>query len=270
MNWLNIRTESLHSPEFIGCNPTRRATWLSLSLWCASQENGGIVSGGATWSDRQWQQTCGVTKREATDSCSLYRVDGDSVVLWGYPSEKENEVQALREAGRLGGLARTSAKVAAARANGAKRNPSKTKAELGSEPKHEPKPNPSLNPTELEGERKENKNENKKDVGENETAAVAATTSAELVLGDEAKAAKPEKQTDAQWLAGIKADPAFAGIDVEREHAKCLRWCSENGKQQTRRRFINWLNRCDRPICAVVSAEQQRSEELSKVNGYEY
>lgn len=47
MNWLNLRTEILHSPEFIGCHPTRRATWLSLSLWCASQENGGIVAGGA-------------------------------------------------------------------------------------------------------------------------------------------------------------------------------------------------------------------------------
>ena len=255
MNWLNIRTEFLHSPEFIGCNPTRRATWLSLSLWCASQENGGIVSGGATWSDRQWQQTCGVTKREAIDSCALYRVDGDNVVLWGYNASKEVEVKAKRKGGRdsaakrWGNRSVDSSAINSAYAEGEGEG-------------------------EGEGERKENKNEkeneNKKYVGENETAADAAPTSAELVLGDVAKAAKPEKQTDAQWLAGIKADPAFAGIDVEREHAKCIRWCSENGKQQTRRRFINWLNRCDRPISAVVSAAQQRSEELSKVNGYEY
>lgn len=99
MNWLNLRTEILHSPEFIGCHPTRRATWLSLSLWCASQENGGIVHGGANWSDRQWQQTCGVTKDEATDSCDLFRVDGADVVLWGYNIEKEREVQAKRAAG---------------------------------------------------------------------------------------------------------------------------------------------------------------------------
>ena len=47
MNWLNLRTETLHAPNYIGSDPTRRATWLSLMLWCAQQENGGIIAGWA-------------------------------------------------------------------------------------------------------------------------------------------------------------------------------------------------------------------------------
>lgn len=262
MNWLNINLKMLRSREYIGSAPEERGTWLSVLGHSCDQENGGRIIGGASWKDRQWQQTCGVTLNEIRRAKRLLLIDGEDVVVFGYPSEKQAELEAKREAGRAGGLSSASSR-ASSRASSCGYSCASTEGEGEGEG---------------EGERNENRNENRKekekekekDVGENETAADAATTSAELVLGDEAKAAKPEKQTDAQWIAGIKADPAFAGIDVEREHAKCLRWCSENGKQQTRRRFINWLNRCDRPIGAVVSAAQQRSEELSKVNGYEY
>jgi hypothetical protein len=69
--------------------------------------------------------------------------------------------------------------------------------------------------------------------------------------------AKPAKapskpETEAEWLAGLAADPAFAGIDVTREHAKATRWCIENGKQLTRRRFVNWLNRADKPMSGAA------------------
>ena len=254
MNWLNINLKMLRSREYIGSAPEERGTWLSVLGHSCDQENDGRIIGGASWKDRQWQQTCGVTLNEIRRAKRLLLIDGEDVVVFGYPSEKQAEVEAKREAGRSGGLSSGKSR-ASSRASSRGHSFARTEGEGEGEG---------------EGERNENKNENKNDVGENETAADAATTSAELVLGDEAKAAKPEKQTDAQWLAGIKADPAFAGIDVEREHAKCIRWCSENGKQQTRRRFINWLNRCDRPIGSVVSAAQQRSEEISKVNGYEY
>lgn len=50
------------------------------------------------------------------------------------------------------------------------------------------------------------------------------------------------------FLSELKADKAYEGIDVEAEHAKMLRWCKENRKQPTRRRFINWLNRADKPL----------------------
>ncbi len=51
-----------------------------------------------------------------------------------------------------------------------------------------------------------------------------------------------------QWLAELKNDPAYAGIEVDREFAKMNRWCEVHKKQGTRRRFINWLNRCDKKM----------------------
>lgn len=57
--------------------------------------------------------------------------------------------------------------------------------------------------------------------------------------------------SDQEWIAGLKADPAYRGIDVDREHAKASRWCASNRKQLTRRRFENWLNRCDLPLATA-------------------
>jgi hypothetical protein len=62
------------------------------------------------------------------------------------------------------------------------------------------------------------------------------------------KAAARPKLTDAEWLASLKNDAAYAGLDVDREHAKATVWCRERRKVLTRQRFINWLNRCDRPL----------------------
>jgi hypothetical protein len=62
------------------------------------------------------------------------------------------------------------------------------------------------------------------------------------------KETEAEPKTEAEWLDELSRDPAFAGINVQQEHAKAIRWGKENRKQISRRRFINWLNRCDRQI----------------------
>lgn len=51
-----------------------------------------------------------------------------------------------------------------------------------------------------------------------------------------------------QWLVGLAAGAAYQGIDVRREFERMVIWCRANRKHPTRRRFLNWLNRCDRPI----------------------
>jgi hypothetical protein len=56
------------------------------------------------------------------------------------------------------------------------------------------------------------------------------------------------KETDEAWLKGLESNPAYAGLDVAREHAKMVAWCSVNGKQPSRRRFVNWLNRAEKPM----------------------
>ena len=63
-----------------------------------------------------------------------------------------------------------------------------------------------------------------------------------------AKASRPASKTPEQLIAELKTSPAYTGIDVPREYARMLEWCARNHKQPTERRFINWLNRCDRPL----------------------
>ena len=106
MNWLNLQTSVIRSPEYVGCDPVQRATWLNLMVYCAEQENGGVIPGAASWKDRRWQQTCGVTKPEVDDQCDLWSFDGENLTIWGYPAEKEEEIQKMRESGARGGKKR--------------------------------------------------------------------------------------------------------------------------------------------------------------------
>lgn len=104
MEWLNLKTSTLHAPEYIGSEPRARAAWLNVSLWCAQQENGGRIDNARGWKDRQWQQTCGVTRREVDSANRLLTWDGDTLKVWNYPADKEQIVRERREIGRSGGL----------------------------------------------------------------------------------------------------------------------------------------------------------------------
>jgi len=46
----------------------------------------------------------------------------------------------------------------------------------------------------------------------------------------------------------LAENPAYQGINIEAELGKMTAWCAANSKQRTRRRFVNWLNRAERPI----------------------
>jgi hypothetical protein len=54
--------------------------------------------------------------------------------------------------------------------------------------------------------------------------------------------------SDLDLVAKFSIDPTYAGIDVKREFGKMIAWCEVNSKTPTRRRFVNWLNRAERPI----------------------
>ena len=113
MIWLNIPTAFLRSPEFVGSEPIERATWLSLLGYCCEQENGGKIADSANWKDRQWQQTCGVSLDEVKFDSKLWSWDGETLVLFAYPIDKQHEVQAKREGGRKGGKASAKARLEA-------------------------------------------------------------------------------------------------------------------------------------------------------------
>jgi len=65
---------------------------------------------------------------------------------------------------------------------------------------------------------------------------------------------------DDTWLHQLAASEAYRGIDVPREFAKMKVWCINAHKQPTRRRFINWLNRCERPIASGVKSQKAIAE----------
>jgi len=103
MNWINIHTDTLRTEDFLGSEPTERATWLSLLAWCCAQENGGVIIDCKGWKDRMWQQLCGVTKSEVETKSFLFGFEGDNLVVNYYPDDAETKVKTLRENGRKGG-----------------------------------------------------------------------------------------------------------------------------------------------------------------------
>lgn len=110
MEWLNTSVTFLNSPEFRRSKIEQRGVWLTLMGYCVQQENGGHIDGTASWSDWDWQQVLGVSKKAVHEDCTLWAwEDGPILVLHGYPVEKEAEVRAKRRAGKRGGLARAAA-----------------------------------------------------------------------------------------------------------------------------------------------------------------
>jgi hypothetical protein len=61
---------------------------------------------------------------------------------------------------------------------------------------------------------------------------------------------KSKSLTDEDWLSSLAEKPVYSGLDVNTLYEKMLVWCENNGKKPTRRRFVNWLNREERPLQA--------------------
>jgi len=55
---------------------------------------------------------------------------------------------------------------------------------------------------------------------------------------------------DEQWLLELQTNPAYQTLDVKALYHKMVVWCQNKGKQPTRGRLINWLNREDKPMTA--------------------
>ena len=107
MDWINLHIPSvLKSPECVGSSPAELGTWLRVLAYACGLECGGTIEGAATWKDRQWQQSCGVTLREVKASGRLLKLVGDDVIINGYPVNKELMVKKNRGSGMAGAMAR--------------------------------------------------------------------------------------------------------------------------------------------------------------------
>jgi hypothetical protein len=82
------------------------------------------------------------------------------------------------------------------------------------------------------------------------------------------KPQKQPKQTDEQWLAELATSSAYRGIDVRREHAKALVWAAANKKTMSRRRFINWVNRCETNMAPQMARAFDSTPSMPEPNGW--
>jgi len=57
-------------------------------------------------------------------------------------------------------------------------------------------------------------------------------------------------QADDEFLDGLQKNPAYSALNVRHCYQRMVAWCDVNNKQPSRRRFINWLNREDKPMIA--------------------
>jgi hypothetical protein len=64
---------------------------------------------------------------------------------------------------------------------------------------------------------------------------------------------------DEDWLKQLAINPAYSLIDVRREYSKMQTWCGVNRKMPTRRRFVAWLNRIEKPMDAAKGSRTHES-----------
>ncbi len=80
-----------------------------------------------------------------------------------------------------------------------------------------------------------------------------------MTIGDDAM-----KQTDEEWLNGLKKNPVYSGINIDRELGKMQVWLSlRPGRKMTRRFIVNWLNKIDAPIQSIEPFLHHRNNILS-------
>lgn len=110
MEWLNIHTSTIDSPEVGAAEPQDIGTWLKLLRYCAGQENGGCIRGAKEWPERLWLFGVKVTAADVHRQCDLWTWQGADLLVEFYPKQKESEVRAKRKGGRKGAHSRWSDK----------------------------------------------------------------------------------------------------------------------------------------------------------------
>ena len=64
---------------------------------------------------------------------------------------------------------------------------------------------------------------------------------------------KASPKTDEEWLTSLQNSEVYSHLNVRHEFGKAGVWCETNGRQCTRRFFVNWLNKA-RPMESSIKA----------------
>jgi hypothetical protein len=98
VEFINLHTSVLDNEILATADDGPRSTWLHLLRYCIGQENGGRIEGAAKWPERKWLLLCRVAQSATQVATELWSWDDDTLVLWGYPLDKQKEVRAKRKA----------------------------------------------------------------------------------------------------------------------------------------------------------------------------
>jgi len=64
-----------------------------------------------------------------------------------------------------------------------------------------------------------------------------------------AKKPKAQKLTDEEWMASLKTNPEYLGINIDAEFRRAAEWIAKKpGRQLSRPFFTNWLSKCEKPL----------------------
>lgn len=69
---------------------------------------------------------------------------------------------------------------------------------------------------------------------------------------------KKPQISDSEFIQSLKTNPAYKGIDIDRELGKMDAWLLTSkgkGRQKTRRFILTWLNRIDKPVVTQPKPE---------------
>jgi hypothetical protein len=103
MHWTYLEHAVMDTAEFCSASMHDRGVWVTLIKFCGSKENGGTIKGCKNWDDRTWLQLTGMVAKDLAPIVQLWAWDGDDLIVYGYPIEKEAKVVSNRKNGSLGG-----------------------------------------------------------------------------------------------------------------------------------------------------------------------
>lgn len=222
MEYINIKLETVGDFRYIGSKPVLRATWLNLLVYCAKQENSGIIVNCRAWGNDTWAQIAGLRRSEVHTPSQLWSWEGDDLHVWGYPIQNQERVKTLRTTGRLGG-----------KASGESRR--STKPEANASPSAEPNASPNA-PANLEQKGKEEKGKE----SNVERESTPASPASELNLQADAIAATYCRQDSPLEVRQLILDDLLLGTttaEIRDGVARCMRHI-RSAPQGSANRFV--------------------------------
>lgn len=284
MLWWNANIAMLRAPLPAAASEASFGVWVRVMAYACEQECGGRLRGAALWGDRVWQVTCNVTADGVREAGELLRVDGDDVLVWGYPNARQSGLEALRREGAAGGSVKSSAKAQAARQNGrmsgrprglnreTQQSPTETQQKTHETQRAKPtganSPSESMPKIPRESNKKESGGVG---IGErspvDDRSDVATTTT--RIPDDPASPGIPED--DGAWLERLRKN--WRGVDLDgelRRAGRHVRSRRGEGAQLSRRFFeTEWLPRCAEPVVPLCgSVGRQSSIDIPEPEGW--